>query len=252
MINAIIFDLDGTAIESNPDAVPSQVMRDAIKNNRHTIKLCAATGRSWIQANKVITALGIKDLCIISGGTQIIDPITEAIVWEQRIAKSTALAILNIARQYAYEVTYSEGLSAKPWQSPDELAIDSDINAFYILNTPDAETADLITADLAHIREITVSKAPSWSIADGFDLHITHHEATKEHAIIELCEYLGLPRDNVAGVGDGHNDLHLFNAVGHKIAMGNAVPELKEAADEVIASQADDGLAHYINSQVRK
>lgn len=214
------------------------------------MKLCAATGRSWEQASKVVAALEITELCILSGGAQIIDPTNEIIVWEQCIPKTAALSLLHISRQYPYQVTYSKGLSAEPWQRPIDLSIESDINTFYVLDTPDHATADKIIAELASVQDITVSKAPSWNIKDGVDLHITHREATKEHAIIELCDRLNIPRDNVAGVGDGQNDLHLFSAVGHKIAMGNAAPELKEAADEVIASQEDDGLAHYIRSQV--
>jgi peptidyl-prolyl cis-trans isomerase B (cyclophilin B) len=47
-------------------------------------------------------------------------------------------------------------------------------------------------------------------------------------------------------VGDGHNDIELFRAVGRKIAMGNAVPELKEAADEVIGDIAQDSFAEFL------
>jgi hydroxymethylpyrimidine pyrophosphatase-like HAD family hydrolase len=45
------------------------------------------------------------------------------------------------------------------------------------------------------------------------------------------------------GVGDGLNDLELFEAVGYRIAVANADPQLIEQADEVVSSQADDGLA---------
>lgn len=67
---------------------------------------------------------------------------------------------------------------------------------------------------------------------------------------MELCDLLNLDRSEVAGVGDGHNDIHLFNAVGHKVAMGNAVPELKEAADVVIGSVSENGLAEFLQDIV--
>ena len=78
------------------------------------------------------------------------------------------------------------------------------------------------------------------------DLHITNDFATKEHAITELFKITQIDVDKTIGVGDGHNDLHLFNAVKTKVAMGNAVPELKEAADRVIGRVDDDGLADYL------
>jgi hydroxymethylpyrimidine pyrophosphatase-like HAD family hydrolase len=39
------------------------------------------------------------------------------------------------------------------------------------------------------------------------------------------------------------NDLEMLRWAGHGVAMGNAHPALLEAADEVTASNAADGLA---------
>lgn len=99
---------------------------------------------------------------------------------------------------------------------------------------------------LSLIPGIVVSRALSWNIKNGFDIHITPKQATKEHAVVELCDMLRLDRSRVAGVGDSYNDLHLFNAVGYKIAMGNAASALKEAADQVINGVDEDGLAKFI------
>jgi len=110
---------------------------------------------------------------------------------------------------------------------------------------------ELIKA-LEPIKGITVSKAHSWTIPEGIDLHITNENSTKEHAVIELCSLLGVDRSNVAGVGDGFNDLHLFQAVGHKVAMGNAVIELKEAADQVIGREDANGLGEFIEGAILK
>ena len=42
--------------------------------------------------------------------------------------------------------------------------------------------------------------------------------------------------------GDGPNDMEIFDYVGLKIAMGNAVPELKEKADFVTKTVEEDGI----------
>jgi peptidyl-prolyl cis-trans isomerase B (cyclophilin B) len=46
----------------------------------------------------------------------------------------------------------------------------------------------------------------------------------------------------VVGVGDGENDLPFLSAVGLKLVMGNAVPELKPLADHVIPSLQEEGV----------
>ena len=43
--------------------------------------------------------------------------------------------------------------------------------------------------------------------------------------------------------GDGENDLPMFRAAGLKMAMGNAVPELREKADIILPSNGRGGAA---------
>jgi hydroxymethylpyrimidine pyrophosphatase-like HAD family hydrolase len=45
----------------------------------------------------------------------------------------------------------------------------------------------------------------------------------------------------------GYNDFHIFNAVGKKVAVANAVPELKALADEVIDDVTSDPVTRYLN-----
>ncbi len=45
--------------------------------------------------------------------------------------------------------------------------------------------------------------------------------------------------------GDGNNDIEMFQAVGHSVAMGNASADLKAIASEVCGTCAEDGIYHY-------
>lgn len=49
------------------------------------------------------------------------------------------------------------------------------------------------------------------------------------------------------GVGDGYNDFPLLMSCGLKIAMGNAIEELKDIADYIAPSVDEDGLAKVID-----
>jgi Cof subfamily protein (haloacid dehalogenase superfamily) len=246
-LDAIIFDLDGTAVP-NAGNTPSEAMRRAIAECQSQIVLCAATGRSWTEGDQLFAALGLAQPCIISGGTIIINPQTQEIVWQETMPQPAVRAVIATAHKYPYTLMYTQGVQTTAPLSPASIgASPESVNIMYILDIPhDHADVPALIHELEHIDGIAVSKAGAWGIPDGIDLHITSSTATKEHAVIELCGMLGLDRSRVAGVGDGHNDMHLFNAVGYKVAMGNAVPELKAAADSVIASVTDDGLAFYI------
>ncbi len=68
----------------------------------------------------------------------------------------------------------------------------------------------------------------------------------------ELLKILGVKTDNVMAVGDGGNDLPLFELSGFKVAMGNAGPELKAKSNAVTLPVEEDGLARALEQYVIK
>lgn len=65
------------------------------------------------------------------------------------------------------------------------------------------------------------------------------HKAT---AIEALLTHLNLPKERTIAIGDGLNDLEMFDYCAVGIAMGNAKEELKAVADHVTGSVDEDGL----------
>jgi hydroxymethylpyrimidine pyrophosphatase-like HAD family hydrolase len=66
----------------------------------------------------------------------------------------------------------------------------------------------------------------------------------------QLLRHAALPVDAVMAIGDGGNDFELVQGVGVGIAMGNAVPEVKKAAVNVVASNDDGGIAEAIEKYI--
>lgn len=79
---------------------------------------------------------------------------------------------------------------------------------------------------------------------DLWYLEIFSKDASKFHAVQFLREYTNA--DYITGFGDNLNDLPLFQASNKKIAVSNAKQELKNAADEIILSNKEDGVARYL------
>jgi len=75
--------------------------------------------------------------------------------------------------------------------------------------------------------------------------------ATKAHAIEVLAQDLGVRLDEVTVFGDQVNDIPMFEECGHAIAVANAVPELKQHADEIIGPNTDDSVARYLEQRWR-
>jgi hydroxymethylpyrimidine pyrophosphatase-like HAD family hydrolase len=75
-------------------------------------------------------------------------------------------------------------------------------------------------------------------------LEIFSDKASKESAVNYLRELYGY--EQVIGFGDNLNDLPMFAACDIRVAVGNAKPEVKAAADYMCGSHSDDGVAQWL------
>jgi Cof subfamily protein (haloacid dehalogenase superfamily) len=77
-------------------------------------------------------------------------------------------------------------------------------------------------------------------------LDVTHKLANKGDALLALAEHLAIPREEIATIGDGGNDVAMFAQSGLGIAMGNASDEVKAQAHFVTDSNQEDGFAKAV------
>lgn len=77
-------------------------------------------------------------------------------------------------------------------------------------------------------------------------LELSHPDANKAAALQAWASLVGCEAGMITVFGDNLNDLGLFSAAGYRIAVGNAHRDLRSLADEVIASNDEDAIAHYL------
>ena len=66
-------------------------------------------------------------------------------------------------------------------------------------------------------------------------------------AVERHCGRVGIDPRRTIAIGDDLNDLHLVRHAGLGVAMGNARDPVKAVADRVIGTNAEDGLAAFLN-----
>lgn len=81
-------------------------------------------------------------------------------------------------------------------------------------------------------------------------LDITDQHAHKGTVVTRLADVLGIPMSEIAVIGDGLNDVLMFERAGFSIAMGQADSAVKEAADVVTSSNTEEGFANAIEDFV--
>lgn len=67
---------------------------------------------------------------------------------------------------------------------------------------------------------------------------------------MELCAACQITPENIIAFGDDFADIGMLKLCGLGIAMGNAIREVKEIADDVTKSNDEDGVAYYLEKQV--
>lgn len=95
----------------------------------------------------------------------------------------------------------------------------------------------------------SVSKSPR---SDYYILTIKKKGSDKLTSVKRLVKHLRLKKNNVAVIGDWHNDMPLFDFGGYNIAVQNAIPELKRKADYITASTNNEDAVGEVLEMIYK
>lgn len=243
---AVIFDLDGTAVDTKQNATPSKKLLDTLALVRGKVILACATGRSFGNAQRILLEMNITSPCIIFGGSQILNPQTGEVLWRKDIPAIQVNEIVSLCKEYPCDFYFTNDMNPTHREDvtlrtlPESIVYVKDIEAHFVPNM--LKKLEQVQGIVAHITN-------SWVIGCK-DLHITQVDATKKNALVQWLKLLSLTKDEVIAVGDSGNDIPLFESAGLKIAMANSTEDLISKADFVTKSVEEDGLALAIEKYI--
>jgi Cof subfamily protein (haloacid dehalogenase superfamily) len=88
--------------------------------------------------------------------------------------------------------------------------------------------------------------------SEEFFIEIMPKNVDKAASLDKMLETVGLTREDAICCGDGFNDISMIKYAGVGVAMGNAKPVVKEAADYITGTNDEDGLVQVIDEFVLK
>ena len=106
------------------------------------------------------------------------------------------------------------------------------------------EDLDERERQLRRIPELFPELVATTSVSNNIEINSVN--AGKDKALLALAAHLGIPREDTVAFGDGTNDLAMLRAAGLGVAMANADPKVKAAADEITGSNNDAGVARVV------
>ena len=243
LILAAALDLDGTVI--GPDENISPAVHEAIVRLAERIHVFIATGREPADVLRYANELGLTTPQLCDGGANILDPVQGVSTWTAPLGPVNAEAVVTRLREMgsAFVATHAGGTARTFDDVPDW-----DLIRVSALDL-DEDTADALATEFRRNKNMYVIKAVLpynglWAV------DFTLAGVDKASGIARVGQTLGVNPANMVAVGDSYNDLPMLEACGFSVAMGNAPPEVKDAAEFVAPSVAEDGLAVAISEYV--
>lgn len=267
-IRLISVDLDGTFL--NPKGKVSLKNLEAVRKAQQAgIMFSIATGRFYENA-----AIGLMDLKLdcpmitLNGGKISAAPLGPVIAAHTMSLESAMESFNVLEDQKAAYYVFSDGFVGirshedkhhSQLEYGDERMLNETgtrfvygrdsclelikkgIYKFYVHAYGELQTLDRIRTALKIQAKLSVLTQSSIS-----NIEIMPPDVDKGTGIRELANYLNISLDQVMAIGDQENDLPMLAAAGLGVAMENASELVKNRADVLTLSNAEDGVASAI------
>ena len=260
-IRAIATDLDGTLLRS--DNTVSQRTREAVHAAEDAgLLVVLATGRPprWIPP--VVEELGERGLVVCANGASVYDPARHELVARTELDPNTVLGLVDELEErfpealLAVEQGFDFGVDEKVEESGIVLAENWKLDHVRVgpirsfLEQPVIKLIvrfpEEVPGTAAAVQAVVGDRAiVTHSTSEAF-LEISHPMAHKANTVERLLEGSGIEANHVAAFGDMPNDIELIRWAGLGVAVENAAPPVKAVADEITATNDDDGVARVI------
>lgn len=263
-VQLVVSDLDGTLWERDHELHPAT--EAAITElERRDIGLLIATGRRVTRAAVPLAALGLAPPAVCLNGALGVDLATGARFHRALIAADVAVAVLDAFRNaqvspcvYVDRDDLAVFVDDAPSTHPEHLdsfgreaAVDDlarvvaeeDVLGFSVLGLPEPALAAVAAA----VGPVAVAHLAPERALSGFTLTVAGPGMSKWQGVLSYCAATGVDPGAVLAIGDGPNDLELLAGAAVAVAMADAGPVLRAAADHVVAPAVDGGWAALLD-----
>lgn len=254
-LRLVATDLDGTIVRT--DGTVSDRTRAAFAGaERAGVGVVLVTGRPPRWMHTMAEDTGHRGLAILSNGAIVYDLHEERIIEQHPLDPATASEVVAALREelpgLVFAVERGGRFGHEPawiprYALPDGVLV-ADVEE--LLEEPMvkllARHDELSGDEMVARARVVVGEAATVThsgVGTSGMLEISGPGVTKASALARLAAQLGTGPEGTVAFGDMPNDLPMLAWAGHSVAVANAHPEVQVLADEVTASNDDDGVA---------
>ena len=262
-IRLIAFDMDGTVLYNGAE-ITLRLQRILKKALEQGIYVVPCTGRGRLQLPATLAALDLP-YTITSNGGRLRDERADETIYTNLVDWETAAGICHdITELEHFMCVHVDGHVHFQGAEEEYIRVKFSIPEYIPVDLTDS-TERLLRETHGGAEKIFVRPATEeirqqirQRIMDKYDVYCSSSSAhnlefgkpdcSKAAALQWLCERLGVDPSEVVAFGDGENDKEMLQFAGVGVAMGNAHPACQQAADVVIGTCAEDGVAEFLES----
>ena len=251
-------DLDGTIVRSDGTFSDRTIAAVAdVEAAGSTFVM--VTGRPVRWMKQIADRTGHRGLAVCANGALLYDLHTEEVVRSWLLSTDAAREVVAALRAALPGIAFAVerldlGFAHEPdyrprWDSTDPITqgpveqLLSDDVVKLLARHEELDPDALLAAARSAVQE---GAELTHSSSDGL-LEISAAGVSKASGLATVCEDLGVRAEQVVAFGDMPNDLPMLAWAGIGVAVANAHPEVLAAADEVTASNDDDGVAEWLS-----
>ena len=266
-IKLIGLDLDGTLLTTTKELTENtkKVLIQALDAG---IEVLVATGRPFSGIPKELQKLPGIHYALTSNGARVLDIRTEKVIIEQLLPLESAIKAFRIFEKYdtlceiyfhgqGYAEEKKLSQISRYHHNPHMWDYFRTTRKFvpdlWELIRQEGQAMDKVQALFADMderqsawNELTQIKELEPVGSLSYNIEVNAAGVNKGTALITLGKMLGIPRESIMACGDGDNDLCLIKEAGLGVAMANAEPAVKAAADYITTSNDEEGVAKTI------
>jgi len=266
-IKLLALDLDGTIF--GDDLVISDRTRQAILGaQQQGVLVTIATGRMFVSASRIAADLGIEAPLICYQGAMVRHSASWEMLYHKTVPNRYTHEIISETQRlglhlnlYLNDFIYTAHITPEAiFYSKINMGLEinevGDLSGWLGAQNGAEATKLVIITDphqtddvLKRFTELYGDKLQVTKSHPRFT-EFTSIECSKGRALAFLSHHVGIEREEVMAIGDGHNDLDMIAWAGHGVAMAGAPQVVRDAARTVCSSVLDDGTAETIENYV--
>ena len=265
----IALDVDGTLLNSRKEIEPetARAVREAAASG---MIVAYDTGRAVTELEDLFSALPEMRYAVFSSGAGIYDREERKAFALRPLSVQSVRSVLRIARgkdlmpQIVLEdrdviqeshmehlERYHMGIYRPMYEKAMTLV--PDIYAFAEAHEDRVLKLNLYHADPEErVRTRQQLSGMELVYSEVSSLECSAPGVNKGTGLERLCGLLGIRPENCAVVGDADNDIPMLKSAGTGIAMGNAAPDIRRAADRTVPDLDHGGCAEAIRFWMKK